>query len=484
LCGDLTQKTSIFNLKFIKMKKITKNIFIAYVLSFMVSDCFAQTITAGHNHSLSVCGNDIPQSFGQNAYGQLGDGTTVNKNTPISVSSLSNIIAVSAGRAHTLYLKDDGTVWASGSNNYGQLGLGIADTIRHSTPVQITSLSGITAIAAGGNHSLFLKNDSTVWACGYNVRGELGDGTYNQRGAPIIITSLNNIIAIAGGGTHSIFLRSDSTVWACGRNVEGQIGNGATGLAPSPVQVTSLTGVAAIAGGGFFSLYLKGNGTVWGSGQNMAGQLGDGTTTDRSTPVQSTTLSNITSIAAGGNHSLFLKSDSTVWVTGYNGTGQLGDGTTVFKKVPVQATSLNSIIEIAGGGDLGTGKSQSLFLKNDGSVWACGDNSFGQLGDGTNTQRNTPVQITSLCNATFVQEEKKINEISIYPNPNAGIFHITISTKQKSFVQILNILGEEVLHKTIDEADNEINISTVTPGIYTLRVVSDNRTSTSKFIKQ
>jgi len=107
--------------------------------------------------------------------GELGDGTTVDRTTPVQVSSLSGVSAVSAERNHSLFLKSDGTVWATGANTDGQLGDGT--TVNKSTPVQVLNLSGVSAVSAGYLHSLFLKSDGTVWATGANFFGQLGDGT-------------------------------------------------------------------------------------------------------------------------------------------------------------------------------------------------------------------------------------------------------------------------------------------------------------------
>ena len=144
--------------------------------------------------------------------------------------------------------------------------------------------------------------------------------------------------AIAAGGDHSLMLRYDGTVWASGNNGYGQLGDGTTTTRSTPVQVSGLTNITAIAAGWYHSLALRSDGTVWAWGWNGAGQLGDGTTTDRSTPVQVSSLTNITAIAAGAAHSLAIKSDGTVWAWGNNGAGQLGDGTTTYRTTPVQVS--------------------------------------------------------------------------------------------------------------------------------------------------
>jgi alpha-tubulin suppressor-like RCC1 family protein len=380
-------KSSLFNKSLIdcfNCSLLKKHIVTIGLLAFILLNSInshSQTISGGLWHSVFLCNTGIPYSTGYNYYGQLGDGTTVNRNSPVQVNSLSGIIAVAAGQYHSIFLKNDGTVWTCGDNSYGQLGDGT--TTKKTTPIQISSLSGIIAISTGGNHSLFLKNDGTVWACGSNSYGQLGDGTTNNKSIPVKINSLSNIVAISACkfssfGSHSLFLKSDGTVWGCGLNNMGQLGDINNNMITSPVQITSLSGIIAIAAGGRHSLFLKNDGTVWSLGDNFYGQLGDGTFTNRTSPVQITSLSGIIAISAGIDYSLFLKNDGTVWACGNAEFGKLGDGSNSgFITTPIQITSLSGIVNIA------AGFQHSLFLKNDGTVWACGKNLFGQLGDGT-----------------------------------------------------------------------------------------------------
>jgi len=256
-------------------------------------------------------------------------------------------------------------------------------------------------ISAGGSHTLALKDDGTVWAWGFNFDGRLGDGTSTQRLTPVQVTGLTDVTAIAGGGGHSLALKSDGTVWAWGRNNDGQLGDGTTTNRFTPVQVTGLTDVFKIAAGGSHSLALKSDGTVWAWGFNGNGQLGDGTTTNNSTPVQVTGLTGVTAIAGGFQHSLALKSDSTVWAWGSNDQGQLGDGTTTQRLTPVQVTGLTGVSAIAG-----VGSSNSLALKSNGTVWAWGDNNNFQLGDGKQPGQNfdssVPVQVMGLTSVISI----------------------------------------------------------------------------------
>ncbi|MBI5207101.1 MAG: Ig-like domain-containing protein, partial [Candidatus Firestonebacteria bacterium] len=352
----------------------------------------------------TITQQNILWTWGNNSNGQLGDNTTSNKSTPIQVPDLADIVAIAGGGvyatspdsylSHSLALKNDGTVLTWGNNDFGQLGDGT--TAERHNPVQVSGLTGITAIAGGGWHSIALKNDSTVWAWGSNDYGQLGDGTKEDKSTPVQVLGLTGVTAIAVGKRYNIILKNDGTVWAWGSNVSGQLGDGTTTDRSTPVQVSGLTEVIAIAGGGWHSIALKKNGTVWLWGYNKEGQLGDGTTTDRSTPVQVSGLTEVIAITGGGWHSMALKKNGTVWSWGYNEQGQLGDGTTTDRSTPVQVSGLTDVTAIAGGGW------HSIALKNNTTVWAWGSNSSGRLGDGTTTDRLSPVQVTGLTGATTI----------------------------------------------------------------------------------
>jgi alpha-tubulin suppressor-like RCC1 family protein len=249
-------------------------------------------------------------AWGENISGQLGDGTTANLSTPVQVSGLSGLQAIAAGGAHSLALKADGTVWAWGDNSYDQLGDGTT-FIDRNTPAQVSSLSGVKAIAAGGAYSLALKADGTVWAWGEIISGQLGDGTTANRSTPVQVSGLSGVKAIAAGDVHSLALKADGTVWAWGDNSHDQLGDGTTTNRNTPVQVSSLSGVKAIAAGRVHSLALKEAGTVWAWGDNSYDQLGRGTTIRRGTPVLVSGLSGVKAIAAGYNHSLALLPQAT-----------------------------------------------------------------------------------------------------------------------------------------------------------------------------
>jgi alpha-tubulin suppressor-like RCC1 family protein len=252
------------------------------------------------------------------AGGSLNGSLTMNR-------QMSDVVSACGGTSR-FYLKADGTLWAMGQNNSGQLGDGTTEY--RSSPVKVAT--GVTAVAAGSSHSLFIKSDGTLWAMGDNNDGQLGDQTPGYHSSPVEVAT--GVTAVAAGGTHSLFIKSDGTLWAMGRNSSGQLGDGTTEYRSSPVEVA--TGVTAVAAGSSHSLFIKSDGTLWAMGDNRDGQLGDGSTTGRSSPVQ--VVWGATAVAAGGTHSLFIKSDGTLWAMGDNRYGQLGDGTTTGRSRPVQ----------------------------------------------------------------------------------------------------------------------------------------------------
>ena len=309
-------------------------------------------IAAGDHHCLALKSDGTVWAWGYNGHGQLGDGTTTDRPTPVQVTGLSGVTAIAAAEYHSLALKSDGTVWAWGRNEKGELGDGT--TIGRRTPVQVTGLSGITAIFVGDHHSFAIKSDGTVWVWGWNNAGQLGDGTTTDRPTPVQATQLSGFTTIAPGENFALGLKSDGTVWGWGVDLFGIFGNVAPGYRQSPVQNPGLSGVTAIAAGSTHGLALKSGGTVWTWGNNRVGQLGNGTASGETTstnpiPAQVAGLSGVVAIE-GHNHSLALKSDGTVWGWGHNGSGQLGAGsTTTYPTTPVQAVGLSGGVAIAAG---------------------------------------------------------------------------------------------------------------------------------------
>lgn len=399
-------------------------------------------------YSLAVKQDGKVWAWGSNSSGQLGDGTTTQRLTPVELAGISGVVEVEAKQFATMALKADGTLWTWGNNQDGQLGDGTRMSWR-ALPSQITGINGVVAMALGtaqasavrddgavfswglhtsgqlgddntdtrlgaveipgidnvaktslgDRHVLALKKDGTVWSWGDNFYGELGDDTVLSRAIPAPIPSLEDVVAVEGGANFSLALKSDGTVWSCGYNQYGELGHGGWSSQKTPVQISDLSNVTAISSMYHHSLALKSDGTVWAWGMNWAGQLGDNSTLNKHVPVQVTGVgNNITAIAAGGTFSLALALDGTVWAWGNNNSGQLGDGTTTQRLTPVQVDggNFNGVVAIACGGD------HALAMKNDGTVWTWGNNVHGQLDDGTTTNRSAPVQVTGLSGVVSI----------------------------------------------------------------------------------
>ena len=341
-------------------------------------------ISSGAYHNLFLQSNGNVWAWGLNSNGQLGDGTTTQRNSPVPLTTLSSMEAVSSGGTHSLALRNNGTVWGWGNNANGQLGDGTI--VQEAAPEQLATLSGMIAVSAGASHSIALKNDGTVWVWGNNANGQLGDGTTTQDNSPEQLTTLTGIVAISAGANHSLALKSDGTVWAWGLNSSGQLGDGTTTQRTSPVKLTGISNVVAISAGTSHSLALDIAGNVWAWGDNSYGEIGDGTTAQRNSPVEITTLSALTAIKASNLFSLALSSTGAVYGWGDNSYSQLGNNTTTEENTPVQTSVLTNAVAISAG----TAHGAALAA---GGIWTWGNNSYGQLGNGTSTSSLVPIEI-------------------------------------------------------------------------------------------
>jgi alpha-tubulin suppressor-like RCC1 family protein len=315
------------------------------------------------------------------------------------------VTQIAGGGNHSLFLKSDGSLWAMGDQQYGQLGDGIFRTTDIGTnhPEMIVA-SNVTAIAAGEAHSLFIESDGSLWAMGLNQYGQLGDGTESNTNRPELIVA-SNVIAIAAGKDyvgpntygHSLFLKSDGSLWGMGANLNGDLSLSNLANYPSPVMIVT-SNVTAIAAGNFFNLFIKTDGSLWAMGDGNYGQLGNGTYNATNQP-QMIVASNVVAIAAGWYHSLFLKSDGSLWAMGANNayvSPYFQHGKTgQLGDGTFNNTNLPEMIVASNVTAIAAGDYFSLFIKSDGSLWAMGLNDSGQLGDGTINNTNLPEMIVA-----------------------------------------------------------------------------------------
>jgi alpha-tubulin suppressor-like RCC1 family protein len=240
-----------------------------------------------------------------------------------------------------------------------------------------------------------LKADGSAWCWGEAGSGELGNGSNTALERPAQVSaSGKTFIEVSAAGYTTCARSSDGSVWCWGLNDRGQLGINTSQTSRNvPTAAIPVGGLAEIAAGYYHFCARTTDGTLWCWGSNTSGELGDGTTVDRFAPVQVAAFgAKFTQVSSGLGHSCALKGDGTVWCWGDNSKGQLGDGTATSRSVPGQVVGLGSVVQIA------AGLWHTCATSSDGAAWCWGLNEYGQLGDGTTTQRSVPVKVVGLPN--------------------------------------------------------------------------------------
>jgi alpha-tubulin suppressor-like RCC1 family protein len=355
------------------------------ILINLKAQCFKQT-SAGYAHTVAIKNDGTLWTWGLNDYGQLGDGTTLNRNVPKQIGSDNDWAIISAGFAHTVAIKNNGSLWAWGWNGNGQLGNGT--NIDKLIPTQIGTATNWAKISSGYRHTLALKTDSSLWAFGINVSGELGDGTQIDKNIPVAIGT-TKYKSISAGGYHSLAIKFDGTLWAWGSNVIGQIGDSTKTDKRSPTVIGISNNWNIISASSAQSYAIKSDGSLWSWGQNLNGELGNGTNFDTITPIRIDNNNNWLNIASSNGFAIATKTDSSLWSWGWNSKGQLGDGSTTPSNIPKRIGSSTNwkILSPSFG-------SHTVALKNDGLLWSWGNNASGQLGNGGNSDVYLPISLT------------------------------------------------------------------------------------------
>ncbi|MFY7728675.1 MAG: RCC1-like domain-containing protein, partial [Flavobacterium sp.] len=357
-------------------------------------------IACGSSYTIVLMTDGTIYGTGSNSSGQLGDGTTTNKNilTLMNNSTGKTPSQIACGSSHTIVLMTDGTIYGTGNNGSGQLGV---LSMLNNLPTLPTGKTP-SRIACGGSHTIVLMTDGTIYGTGSNGSGQLGDETTTSKS---ILTLMINTTGktpsqIACGDNHTIVLMTDGTIYGTGNNNSGQLGDGTTTNKNTLTLMYNFTGKtpSQIACGSSHTIVLMTDGTIYGTGNNFAGQLGNGTNTSLYilTLMTNSTGKTPSRIACGNSFTIVLMTDGTIYGTGNNDDGQLGDGTTA------RRTILTFMFNSTGKtpSQIACGSSHTIVLMTDGTIYGTGNNGLGQLGDGTTARRTILTEMTNFTGKT------------------------------------------------------------------------------------
>ena len=395
-------------------------------------------------------------------------------------------VHVSASGAHSCALLPDGTLSCWGYNEFGQLGNGT--TVDTSTAVAVAGITGATAVSAGHHHTCALLGDGTVRCWGANQFGQLGDGTAttDTTPVPVAVGGITTAVAVTTGAYHACALLADGTVRCWGYNEFGQLGNGTTVDTPSPVGVSGLDPAAAVTAGGFHTCALLPDRSVRCWGQNIFGQLGDGSSitflvsaevlgltplysstippgSHSRTPVKVSGIGTATAVTAGGFHTCASLSDGSTKCWGENDYGQLGDGRNSNSSTPVGVTGLDPSAAVS------AGAWHTCALPPDRSVRCWGRNFAGQLGNGTVSNSSTPVAVTGSGPATWASDQPAVATIDratgLATGVGRGSTTITATANGASGSTALTVANAVTLAVVREGAGTGTVSSTNCPGI-------------------
>ena len=339
---------------------------------------------------ITLGGNGNIIGVGNNAFGQLGDSTTISNLYKVDTKNLQNITSISSGKNHNIALDANGLVYTWGINDFGQIGNG---TYTSTLVPYTTNITNAKMVFAGHNFSLAVLQNGNVMSWGQNDFGQLGQGNNSTTNFPFQVLNLSNVSKIAAGKNHAIALLNDGTLMAWGDNQFGQLGTGNFINSNIPVPVSSISGIVYVNCGANHSLAIDSTGNLYVWGNNAEGQLGIANIQFSNIPLLHP-LNNIKMADGGISHSLALTLNNQLYAWGNNISGQLGDGSATNSLSPILINTLDAVDTIA------TNFNTNFALKKDQSVWSWGENTSGQLGNENTTNQNSPVYISTLIGST------------------------------------------------------------------------------------
>jgi alpha-tubulin suppressor-like RCC1 family protein len=475
--------------------------------------------TPKSNFSLAIKTDGTLWAWGNNSYRQLGIGPAGGDyNTPVQVGFDNDWLTVSAGKSYSLGIKTDSTLWAWGYNQNGELGLG--DFTPRSIPVQVGTATNWAKISAGFEVSAALTTTGTIWTWGRNYAGQLGDGTTIDKNIPVQAGTATDWQMVSNSGLHMTAIKSDGTLWAWGQNSLGQLGDGTFTNSNIPLQIGTDNNWDTVVAGYQLTLALKTNSTRWAWGFNSYGEYGIGTLDWYIEPFQTGTATDWQTIAVKSYSAFGIRTGSNLWASGLNENGQIGDGTSVDKLSPVQILCngilpvtwlyINgqwennaAVIKWATASESNTSKFEIEHSNNGnnysiiGTVAAAGNSSGTQHYDflhsspvtGKNHYRIKQIDLDgrfSYSAIIVLQKNTLQTNIIIAPNPVQEQATIYFDDSPVKTIQLINSSGAVLLTKTNLRANSsyQIDMRRYVPGIYLLRMQTENGIETRQIIKQ
>ncbi len=420
-------------------------------------------IAAGQNHVCALTPTGAAWCWGRNQNGELGSGETGSgSDVPVAVNGGRTFARLTAGYDHTCALASTGESFCWGDNASGQIGDGTSGgwrddhSVVRAAPVVVAGGHEFVELGGGFQHTCGLTATGAAYCWGYNLSGQVGDGSTANRESPTIVVGGRVFTTLSVGEAHACALTPRGEAWCWGRDTDGQLGDGILGVQTSPVAVAgarlyadiatgtsyetghtcaiTLTGAtfcwgsgndgrvgdstsginratpAAVAGGATFAQITTGSGNTcgltasgaaWCWGSNWYGSVGDGTSgngsrgADRSVPVLVAGGITLVSLVSGGIHTCGLTASGAAYCWGYNADGAVGDGTAIDRPSPVAVTGGKTFTAITVGG------SHTCGLTSSGSAYCWGRNANGQFGDGTTLSSPTTAPIPSALGLTL-----------------------------------------------------------------------------------
>lgn len=446
------------------MKNKIMLILIVLIFEQSYAQCW-MSFSGGEEHSVAIMNNGSLWTWGWNIYGQLGDGTTINRLTPTQIGTNTDWAKISATHAiHTIAIKKNGTLWGWGLNQSGQSGSYMNTNYYGDilVPTQIGIDTNWNIITTGFEHSAAIKNDGSLWTWGNNENGQLGIGNYTNKDIPTKVGNDTNWINVCAGRTHTIAIKQDGTIWAWGNNGDGQLGIGNNISKNIPTKIGTLNSWTDIFAGGSFCIVKKNDGTLWAFGNNSYGELGISNNLDKNIPTKIGNSNDWQFISTGGLHTLAIKTDGSLWSWGININGMLGDGTLNNRNYPLQVQNQFNWVKIS------AGEYHSMAVRN-GNLYTWGDNWGGQLGNGSSGNGNS-ILIPSLLNCPANLNSFETDSIAdwvFYPNPSNNEISFNPNLL---FSQCLSMDGKNI---KIEVSGYKLDISKLALGNYIL-IFKDN----------